>query len=56
MSFGTDQTTLGPISGYVGARFETTTQTRGLSNIQMIAYDTNGRVVDDASWAPFDEG
>jgi hypothetical protein len=40
-----------PVSGYVGVRFETDSGSRGFPNIRMIAYDSDGNVVEEASWA-----
>ena len=40
-----------PVSNYVGVRFEAESGSRGFPNIRMVAYDSEGNVVEGAGWA-----
>jgi len=41
-----------PVSGYVGVRFEAESGSRSSPSIRMIAYDSDGNALDEASWPP----
>jgi hypothetical protein len=45
-----------PVSSYVGVRFEAESGSPGLPSIRMIAFDSGGNVVEDASWPPPGQG
>jgi len=45
-----------PVSRYVGVRFEAESGSRGFPSIRMIAYDSDGNFVEEASWTPPTEG